>query len=509
VDIEIENVTRRRRWGALLFVTLGLVMSFLAMRGPAGTGAAPGPLQGSDELGQASPLAASTEWLRVTTNLSGASGLLSLYPDVAVSSNGQYVAVVWQEEAGDDPDPLVEERGYIYIRCAREGTAWWGGKRAVPGSYERDAELRGQMPAVALRGNRMHVVWSGGYNDEDYDRIYYQVGTIGAGNLVTWDSASPQTVAQVSGTDLVIPDIGVDNGGQPHVVWQQEDKDVGRKRYIYYNTLSGSAWGTPEQVSLEADDQNQDPAVAVEGTTAHVTWVGGDSFTSGDPQGERPSPVRAGYVYYANSDDGWAAPVQISWSYSNWQPLHPSIAALDGQVGVVWETWKDALGDGQGQVGDEDRWTVDYGTKSEGWPRPGDSLGEDLFPHFDGGDPYVQSVRPCLIYASNPITPTEPIPHVVLARTIGGGLSDTMVTFWHMQDDGDWAWETLPLGGSTGGERGAARIVIGHYGDEDHVHFVYQAVVGTDDQGQNRWDVFYTSDGVYTGVYFPILFLNK
>ena len=35
---------------------------------------------------------------------------------------------------------------------------------------------------------------------------------------------------------------------------------------------------------------------------------------------------------------------------------------------------------------------------------------------------YVRSVRPCLAYANNPSTPTEPTSHVALARTRTNGL---------------------------------------------------------------------------------------
>jgi len=466
--------------------------------------AAPGEVRGLDELGWRSPLAASTKWVRVTTNLSGKSNLHSVYPDVAVSSDGQYVAVVWQEQAAGDS----KLQGHIYIRCAQEDTPGWGAKRSVPGSYHSvgGRQRRGQMPAVALHGNQVHVVWSGGFEedpDDTYDKIYYQVGTIGTDNLVTgWDANSVQTVASVPGATLGPLDIDVDDSGQPHVVWQRENAD--NTRHIYYNTLDGGAWGTPEKVSRNADTRNQYPAVAVEGTTAHVTWVGGT--ISGTVS------IAGGDVYYAHSDDDWAAPEGVtSLSPSYWEPQHPSIAVMDNQVGIAWETWKD-FGDAD-KVDANDLWSVYYATKNGGWSE--EKFGDDFYPHYlksDGTeyDEYVRSVRPCLAYASNPLTPTEPTPHIALARTRTNGLLGTMRTAWYVRDDGGWAWETIPLGGSGGGERGAARMAIGHYGGEDHVHFVYQAVVRTEaeDPYTNWWDVFYTSDEIYNSVYYPTVFLN-
>jgi hypothetical protein len=512
VDIltrERDNVARRRGWGGLLLFGVGLALAVVALRGPAGMVAAMEKIREPGEADQASPLAASTGWMRVTNNLSGARSLLSVFPDVAVSSDGQHVAVVWQEQAPGDG----EEQGYVYIRCASEGTPLWGAKRAVPGSYgaESEGQRRGQMPAVALYGDQVHVVWSGGYNG-DYDKIYYQIGTIGADNAVTWDVSSPQTIADESGTSLVVPDVAVGDGGQPHVVWQQEDEAPGDQRDIYYSALSGSTWGSPERVSREVDAQNQDPAIAVEGTTAYVAWVGGASFDADHPREGRPSPVREGVVYVANSDDGWAAPYQEpNLSDSRWmQPQHPSIAAMNGQVGVVWETWNDNLSSGdEGYVDDADKWWVNYiyRTQSVDWSSaitPEGNFGSDFYPHFDG-DEYVQSVRPSLAYVSDP---GGVVPYVALSRTHQRGLSYPMVTYyWEKGPKWSEKW-VMPRGGSAGDERGAARLAIGRFGNEDHVHFVYQAVVGVDEQGQNRWDVFYTSDEIYNVTLLPTLFRN-
>lgn len=490
-----ERATDRRWWGALLLLTVGLVMAALAVRGAAGTAAAPGPLLGLNETGQV-PSAASGTWLRVTTNLSGAPELVSAFPDVAVSSSGWYVAVVWQEQAAGDS----EFEGYIYIRCIKEGSSQtWGAKSAVPGSYQYvpgQGQRRGQMPAVALYGNRVHVVWSGGYGGV-YDKIYYQGGTIGADNLVTWDSYSPQTVADVSGATLAPPDIGVDGNGYPHVVWQQENAD--ETRHIYYNVRGDSAWGTPQKVSRDADVRNRDPAIAVEGTTAHVTWVGSEQSQTG------PVSVKDGVIYYANSGAGWAAPVAVESAAGEEQLQHPSIAARGGTVGIAWETWRDHLEDGvQDQVDQEDYWSVYYNTNSAGWSfLTREFLWDRFYPHFGdpyGGDEYVNSVRPSLAYFG------DSTPYIALARTYPGLLSDPMITYSWVKGTG-WSGTVMPLGGSTSGERGAARAVIGRYGAEDHVHFVYQVVVGVE-LGQNRWDVFYTSDEVYNTVHLPAVMRN-
>lgn len=477
-----NSMTSRRWWSALLFVTLGVVMvgAMMRMRDPIRAAAATEPFQELGEPKQELPAAASGKWLRLTTNLSGASNLLSAYPDVAVSDNGQYVAVVWQEQAPGDP----EKAGYIYIRCAQEGsTQGWGAKRAVPDSY--GSNLRGLTPAVALYGNRVHVVWAGGY--DEYDKIYYRAGTVKADNSVAWDPR--QTVFDGSGETLSIPDIDVDSSGQPHVVWQQ--KDATGKKTIYYS----SQWGTRTRVSKDSDTLNQDPAVAVEGTTAHVTWVGG-TITG--------TVSIAGSVYYANSGN-WSNRATVA-PISTLQPQRPSIAtSYDSAkdvtwVGISWESWDDKFP--TEEVDNNDLWYLDYRYTTNGgvdWSERDDyRLGSSFHPHYVGGDEYVRAVRPSLVYDN------VQTPHIALARTAGGGVSGTMITYRYQLEGTTWTFDIMPLGSSTYAERGAARAAIGHYGGEDHLHFVYQLMVGKVGD-ESRWDVFYASDEVYSTARLPLI----
>jgi hypothetical protein len=456
-----------------------MVVSVGMVRGTAPSLAAPGP-------------AAAGTWLRITTNLSGSSTLLSAYPDVAVSQDGGYVAVVWQEQHAGDTDVKA---GHIYARCVQEGSdRWWSAKDSVPGSYQLfggGGRIRGQTPAVALHGNEVHVVWSGGYNSE-YNTIYYQTGTIGADNAVTWLSGiGAQTVASVAGGELTNPDVAVDANGDPHVVWQQEE--AGAKQ-IYYSTLSGGSWqDNLEQVSNGTGADNRAPTIDIwhADTTAHVAWVAREDVGGG---------LMAGRVYHAASSD-WNSPHSVfGTSDSDEEAQQPSIATWDdGKVfwiGVAWDVWEDNNADDE--VNSADSWRLYYGYSKDGgstWTDDDGPVGP-RYPHYLGGDEYVQSLRPSLIYY-------DLTPHLALAET-DGGFSDPMATYHYELVGSSWDAEIMPWDSSKSGERGAASMVIGDYGGEAHWHYVYQAVVGTVGD-QNRWDVFYTSNAQYNSVILPLV----
>lgn len=483
-----KKISMLRWWTLPLSILLAVVVSVGMVRGTAPSLAAQGP-------------AAAGTWLRVTTNLSASFNLLSAYPDVAVSSNGQYVAVVWQEQHTGDTDVKT---GHIYIRCVQEGSdQWWSAKDSVPGSYVIDVlgRIRGQTPAVALYGNQVHVVWSGGY-EPNYNTIYYQKGTIGANNAVTWVSnTSAQKIASLSGGKLTNPDIAVDGSGNPRVVWQQENASGAKQ--IYYRAHDGSAWQSSQQVSNGTGTGNKSPAIAVWDTTAHVAWVAEENVGTGYGRN----------VFYSNS---------TNWTI--WRPLYdavepeekavfPSIAVTydDGKdllrIGVAWDRWYDNVS--YGTVDGSDEWELYYRYSEDGgnnWKPPPpllDSrvsyLGDyDFFPHAVGGTEYVQSVRPSLIYDSGQI------PHMAVSET-EGSFSDSMATYHYEYGGDSWSSEIMPWDTSKSGERGAARLVIGEYGDEDHLHYVYQSVVGTDAGGQSRWDVFYTSNARYNSLALPLI----
>lgn len=120
------------------------------------------------------------------------------------------------------------------------------------------------------------------------------------------------------------PDIAVDGGGQPHIVWNsgRSDKDL-----LMYSAPAEQGWLEPNDIAVTArGGYTIRPAIAVDNAaTLHVTFRGETT------------------IYYTN------APASEAWSASAWSPrrrisgagmgaAYYSDVAVDGQGGihVVW-----------------------------------------------------------------------------------------------------------------------------------------------------------------------------
>ena len=80
------------------------------------------------------------------------------------------------------------------------------------------------------------MVWHG--NDGSVSRVWYSENT--GGTWTTPENISPGTVP----TSNINPQIALDSGGNPHVVWRGYDS-VSAVR-VCYSENTGGTWSTPE-----------------------------------------------------------------------------------------------------------------------------------------------------------------------------------------------------------------------------------------------------------------------
>jgi hypothetical protein len=188
---------------------------------------------------------------------------VSYVPSIAVS--GGNIHVVWSDETPGNYD--------IYYRCSTDnGTTWSKQKHLTKNAGDSD------VPAMALFGNSVHVVWSDStpVNQE----IYYKRST---NNGVSWEKTKRLT--RNAGNSFV-PAMAV-SGSKIHIVWFDDTPGNGE---IYYKRSkdNGATWGVKKRLSYNAGESFV-PSIAVSWRNIHVVW--GDD-TSGNWE-----------IYYRQSTD--------------------------------------------------------------------------------------------------------------------------------------------------------------------------------------------------------------
>jgi hypothetical protein len=253
-------------------------------------------------------------WLRIRMNLSGSHDVVSGYPDIAMSDDGNYVAVVWTEGYKDVfVAPEAKHRGRVYLRWVSEGTGIWSSKITVDdgantaNDYAIDA-------SVVLQGTTAHIVWVRVQNASNYSIKYAKCFLFPGGTCeVRHDPLSSSSSA------LSSSDIAVDGSGNVFVVWSSEAIPY---REIRYGQFNGSSWSV-EPIS-ENNTINDWPTVAVRNGTVYTAWI--------------KTVITQGVVVCRekSASGSWTNPPAERYTPSS--SRYPRLTAGSSAVYLVWET---------------------------------------------------------------------------------------------------------------------------------------------------------------------------
>lgn len=306
-----------------------------------------------------------------------ASGVITPVVTDTLKHTGNYAALLdWQPFAfappvdisknpdlSSDPQLAVDEGGAVHvvwnspeeIYYARRGS---DGIWSSPLNISNNSGYSG-WPQLAVDGSgAVHVVWAdntyGNYN------IYYaQRGSDGI-----W--SSPENISSNSG-ESHYPQLAVDVDGAIHVVWQ--GGSYGYKKIYYSRRGSGGTWSSPQALSNNSSDSD-DQQLAVDKTgVVHVVWS----------HVVYPIYVSENWeIYYVRRgrDGNWSAPMNISnnLGYSRMPRL-----VVDGR-GAVHLVWHDQV-----QIsGEYDIYYAERGSDGV-WFSPqniSNSPGESMFPQL-------------------------------------------------------------------------------------------------------------------------------
>jgi len=228
-------------------------------------------------------------------------------PSVATDVSG-WAHVVFVNEFGGN---------YEIYHCRWNGTSW-----SLPRNVSNTSGVSSAPRLdIALDGT-MHVVWAD--NTPGYSVIYHAYW-----NGTYWiNEPMPNAFGGA-------PAVAVSVDGLVHVVWQ--DRDALDAPYeVYYSRWTGSAWSLPEDLSDTATEQSIIPSVGMgQGGQAHVVWqekVGGQYaiyYTAYLPS----VAVNNGFTVYI----GWDESTLAFYRYrgaddANWSQRTP---VMDDPMGVT------------------------------------------------------------------------------------------------------------------------------------------------------------------------------
>lgn len=206
-----------------------------------------------------------SSWLRIRTNLSDSPTVISGYPDMAISDDGNELAVVWTE--GYSSSSGAKHHGRVYLRWISEDTGLWSPKIAIDnGANSQYDWARGA--AVALRGTTAHVVWVRVQNNNTYSVWYRSCGfdVDDPGNDECKATTGPFELESETSDEISSPDIAVDGNGNVFVVWAREDSG------ILYREYTASSWQTVETISAGSEAKDW-PVIGVGGGTVYAVWI--------------------------------------------------------------------------------------------------------------------------------------------------------------------------------------------------------------------------------------------
>jgi hypothetical protein len=423
-------------------------------------------------------------FLHVRTDLSGTSARMSAYPDLAVSPDGNWVAVAWVEEYKAN----IGYRGHVYLRAASETGNGWGATVPVfSGSDSACAYYRASVVVAGATAHLAYVVFDNTCDTPQYTRVYYQTCDLTSGQC-----GSRQQVAYAEAPDYQITwvDLALDTSDNPHVVWTEHYVPSGPNGTvgIWYNTRSGGVWGGGEMVSVDMIDKNIRPAIAWGGGYAHVVWE----------KEYNPGTGKGAEIWYRRRAAGgvWDPGLILFGPYTSHPPRNPDVAAGAGRVFVVWDALYDEY---------DDTYALLY--------RRSNLDGASFLP-FQGVGDDISTWGSLTEYE---LTGEDYLPYLQPAITLD--ISGWPTVVWHTaHPEGAYAvyYSYAVTGSDTNvswiapavlrqGEAGAAAVGVGEPPGERHLHVAYMEALSA-----TAWDVFYDSNegDCYRYIYLPLVLKN-
>lgn len=252
-------------------------------------------------------------FLHMPTNLSQNQLRESFFTDIAVSPDGDRVAVVWPESYADGGKP----RGSVRLRWASDSTgSGWSEISVFSGSYDECAIDS----VVAVTGTTAHVAYiSQSPCDSPIEQwLYYRSCPLGGGSCSARQQVTYRNLDGKSDAGLSSADIALDGQGDPHfayVYYHWDGEDVGT---VYYHQLSGAE----EKVSEDGQDCNN-PALACSNGYVHAVWEDETAYRTHYARRDGPAWGERYVIYPFGSED--------------FHPRNPDIAAQGGEVLVTFD----------------------------------------------------------------------------------------------------------------------------------------------------------------------------
>ncbi len=428
-------------------------------------------------------------FLRSGSNLSQDATLISAYPDVAVSDDGDWVAAVWT----DGYQGTAGYKGHVYLRVASNGGVNLGDKIPV---FVGGSSACASDAAVAISGDDAHIAYVV-FNDtcDNPSQIQVRYATCSLANGQCEEKTAAESVDTLA-HKITWVDLALDAGQNPHLVWAQYDADGknGDIRYRAYDTGS-SAWGVVEDVAVDGD--NNVPAIAWADDRVQVVWqhVEGTGRT---------------ICYQRRDAGGWLYSPKTPYCFfgllTTYAPENPDVAAGAGQLFVVWDQCSDPdhNPDPEYRVpcsmyrvmyrhwdGSLERWSEDFevGT-NHAWIAAEDYDSLDDAPREE----YVRYLRPAVsLNADGWPTAVWHVHHSQNGGEEEGGDESYAIHYSYaltgtITGKPEWITTTV-LGGYQSSWLGSAAVGVGTTSGEQRMHVVYMGKPGRD--STDAWDVYY------------------
>ncbi|MBN1581931.1 MAG: hypothetical protein JXA89_14600 [Anaerolineae bacterium] len=276
-----------------------------------------------------------------------------------IEANDEVMVVVWkgsQDAAGKE--------GAVHMKFKREGDATWQ-HQTIWRFNEADPKLQGDQPAVALHGFVAHVVWI----DQDKKLRYLAWNMTSGAGWCNKDSnvTNPEQCWEMVGDSdnaKSRPQVAVDAGGVPHVVWREFYYDVSKSEevyYVYYDNRNGASWGSDAQIATPITTsgwqytENYHPVIAADDQYVYVAWAVDDQAVTtakckdgiyfrrrngiADPATWTPalgSEAKALSAFTFQNNTTCGTVLIDTW---------PAVGAVDGNLFALWERKDDFVDD--------------------------------------------------------------------------------------------------------------------------------------------------------------------
>lgn len=302
------------------------------------------------------------------TNLSQATTLSSDLTSIAISPDGDRVAVVWVEETS-----IGSTIGSVWLRWASESSvSGWSPRVPVfAGTEQAGARWSAQVAVTGTVAHVVYTVWGFSAGDPAWTVISYTTclltdgGGCGAAQTIVSIPYSAPPVDQI----LYGADIALDNGGNPHFVYGRVLKGTDSETStVYYRE---GVLGVDEQLPDNID--GRDPAIAWSDGYAHVVWeegkAGGAAFEIMYNRRDITGTWQSQSEHLAS---GMGTAIK--------HPRNPDVAAYEDHVVVMWD-WQWTVEADQYALAytryltDTDQWIYAYEVGTQGMAEK--LIGED------------------------------------------------------------------------------------------------------------------------------------